>query len=315
MRLKVFRKKALVFVGLCLILCSACGKKASDYDFYLYFGDPTSSELVRIPAQIDRTMETSTMISSIFASLKTSISDASTYLSLVPEGVNMNSFSLKDNDLVLDFNQQYPSCPSREELLLRASLVLTYMQLDEISTVEIRVEGQPLTNTDGTVIGPQSTRNFTDIMGKGLNRYSEMDATVYFASESGDKLVPSTVHLTYLNASSLQQALVQRLIEGPGDDAAGQPVFPPNTKLISVTTKDGICHVNLNSELLNEAVAATPEVQVWSLVNTLTETRNVSSVMISINGSSGVVISETIDLSSPLSRNLDLVENLEEEKE
>ena len=61
--------------------------------------------------------------------------------------------------------------------------------------------------------------------------------------------------------------------------------------------------------------AVTPEVQVWSLVNTLTETRNVSSVLISINGSSGVVISESIDLSSPLSRNLDLVENLEGEKE
>ena len=316
MRKQLFRFFTLTLT--CVLLCSltvlsACGKK-KEYDFYLYFRDLSSDSLKKIPAETDPAMDVNTLISSVFASLKDSAGDASGYTSPVPADVVLNNYSLEENNLILDFNQAYPASPSKKELILRASLVLTYMQLADVSTVEIRIDGQPLTASDGSVIGPQKGSVFSDILGKGINEYATYDVTVYFANETGDKLIASDISLTAQKSVSLQQALVARLIRGPEDDAKGYEVLPVNTKLISVTTKDGICHVNLNSEILNEDVFVSPEVQIYAIVNTLTETKSVTSVMISVNGSSNFSYAETVDLSRPLERNLDLVEHgLQEE--
>ena len=302
---------------LCLLFVfPSCASSKNSQEFYLYFKDISRDSLKQVPAEIGADMDQASLISSVFYSLKSSAADSFGCTSPIPPDLKLLSFVLEKNDLILDFSQQYPKAPSKEELLLRASLVLTYMQLDDISTVEIRIEGQPLTAEDGTVTGPQNAQAFSDVIGRGINGFSSSDVTLYFADESGTHLKAVQETITYPGTISLQQALVNRLIQGPkSSDEGCYPVLPANTKLISVTAKDGICHVNLNSELLNESIGVSPQVEIYALVNTLTETRNVSSVMISVNGSSNLVFADMIDFSSALSRDLDLLENHPEKTE
>ena len=51
-----------------------------------------------------------------------------------------------------------------------------------------------------------------------------------------------------------------------------------------------------------------PEVTIYALVNSLTELSGITSVQITVNGSSAVRYMDVIDLSQPLKCNLDLVE-------
>ena len=51
---------------------------------------------------------------------------------------------------------------------------------------------------------------------------------------------------------------------------------------------------------------ATPEVTLYSLVNSLVELPNVNKVQISINGETNVVFRETYNLSTVFERNLDI---------
>ena len=51
-----------------------------------------------------------------------------------------------------------------------------------------------------------------------------------------------------------------------------------------------------------------PETVIYSIVNSVTECSSVSRVQIAINGDSNVMFQESIKLSEPLSRNLDIVE-------
>ena len=52
----------------------------------------------------------------------------------------------------------------------------------------------------------------------------------------------------------------------------------------------------------------TPEVVIYSIVNSVIESGAVNKVQISINGDSNIMYQESISLSEPLSRNLDLLE-------
>ena len=64
--------------------------------------------------------------------------------------------------------------------------------------------------------------------------------------------------------------------------------------------------MNLDSGFGNQIYNVTPEVTVYSLVNSLVELSNVNKVQISINGETNINYRETLSLSLLFERNLDL---------
>ena len=84
--------------------------------------------------------------------------------------------------------------------------------------------------------------------------------------------------------------------------------IPKGTKLLSVSIKDGICYLNFDEGLRKIVSGVTPEVVIYSIVNSVIESGAVNKVQISINGDSNIMYQESISLSEPLSRNLDLLE-------
>ncbi|MDE7260356.1 MAG: GerMN domain-containing protein, partial [Lachnospiraceae bacterium] len=168
-------------------------------------------------------------------------------------------------------------------------------------------QGEPLTDSSGNAIGTMSADLFIDNAGNEINAYEKVNLHLYFANEDGSGLVEENRrNVVYSSNISLEKLVVEKLIEGPMAEGA-YPTINPETKVISVTIKDGICYVNLNEAFLNQPYNVSADVTIYSLTNSLVELSNVNKVQISINGETNVSYRENVALSSVFERNLDLL--------
>ena len=99
---------------------------------------------------------------------------------------------------------------------------------------------------------------------------------------------------------------MEKLLEGPGDERL-KATLSPERKVNSITVKDGICYVNFDASNMEITANVTEEVSVYSIVNSLSELKNVNKVQISIDGENNRMFRENISLSNVFERNLDLV--------
>ena len=72
-------------------------------------------------------------------------------------------------------------------------------------------------------------------------------------------------------------------------------------------TKDGICYVNFDNSFLTESTDVSPELEIYSIVNSLCELSYINKVQISINGETNVKFKDSISLEYTFTRNLDIV--------
>ena len=153
--------------------------------------------------------------------------------------------------------------------------------------------------------------DFVQNNGSSLSSYEETELTLYFANESGDKLVKQNEQVKYSTNTSREKLIVEKLMHGPQDETA-HPTISSTCTLLSVTVKDNICYVNFDSEFMSSAHDIKPEITIYSIVNSLIEGTAVNKVQIMVNGEKNVLYMNTIDLSQPLQQDLDLIQHAEE---
>jgi germination protein M len=105
----------------------------------------------------------------------------------------------------------------------------------------------------------------------------------------------------------MEKLILEQLIKGPATDKV-HPTIPPETKLLGVSIKDGICYVNFDEGFLNQTYELTESVPVYSVVNSLLELPNISKVQIMINGETDITYREAIHFDTLFERNVDIVE-------
>ena len=197
------------------------------------------------------------------------------------------------------------------EVLTRAAIVRTLTQIEGINYVNMKIGDKDLTDSLGAVIGSMTADQFVDNSGNEINTYENVDLTLYFASENGKYLVKAIRPVEYSSNISLERVIVENLIMGPSGENL-YPTINPNTKIQSVTVKDNICYVNLSEDFLIQQSNVTPEVTIYSIVNTLVELSNVNKVQIAIGGNNSVIFRETFELTMLFERNLDILKPVEE---
>ena len=313
------RKAVCLTVLLAVLLFSVLSCRRSGADLtadgdavYLYFLNQTKQELYPVEAVMDSSMETEALIQAVYDSLCTPGDNAS-YLSAVPDVIRLDSFTMDEHNLILNYGSNYYEMDSVTELLMRAALVKTFTQFDDITTVEIRVDQQPLLLPDGSLTGPERSRDFVDLISTGINAYTRGTIVLYFATPDGTALQETVLNVAYQNSSPLEKYVLQRLIMGPQDETQGLSTLPPDTKVLSVSTKDGICQVDLNDAFLKDSMLLKPEVIIYSIVNSLTEVSGVTGVQISVNGSSSILFMDEISLSQTFVKNVNLMEGENED--
>ena len=224
-------------------------------------------------------------------------------------GYEILGWQIKDTLLTLDVNESYKKMQSTREVLIRAALVRSLTQVNGIDSVILTVNGEPLTDNLEKVVGPLTAEMFIDNAGNEINAYEKVRLNLYFADETGDRLVAVTTQPVVYNSNiSLERLVVEQLIKGPGSDMEGaRPMINPETKVLGVIVKDGVCYVNLDAGFSQQYYEVTGEVVIYSIVNSLAELSEINKVQFAINGENDVIFREHFDLKNVYERNLDLV--------
>lgn len=239
------------------------------------------------------------------------------YLSANPEkleykapfamGFQLLDVRQEEGVVTLDVDAAYLELPVTTEVLVRAAIVRTLTQLEDIRYVVITVEGGQIYDSMGAPIGWMSGEQFIDNDGNEINTYELAKVRLYFAGEDGGSLIASSREKYYSTSMPLERFVVEELINGPSEQVEGMyPSVNHDTKIINVTTRDGICYVNLDDSFLTVVNNVPTEVSVYAIVNSLVELNNVNKVQILVNGEVPVTFQTTT-----FERNLDIVTVLE----
>lgn len=228
------------------------------------------------------------------------------YKSPIDADMGVKNITYLSGQLTLDFATAYLQTESLAEVLRRAAVVQTLVQIDGVNGVAFTVDGEPLTDSKQLPIGVMTADTFVSNPGAEINSYETTTIQVYFADSEGEYLIGRTENVGYISNISMERLVVDRVIAGPLNDKS-YPTVAPTLKVLNVTTKDGICYVNFDNSFLTKTQKVSDEVVIYSFVNSLTELPNVSKVQFMVDSESEVSFGEHIYLSEPFERNLELV--------
>lgn len=225
----------------------------------------------------------------------------------IPENVKLLNYTLDGRQLYLDFSLEYLNMDKATEVLVRAAIVKTMSQIEEVSFIGIRAAGEPIKDTKGNVIGLMNENTFLDNMGSEENATKIVILSLYFANEKGDKLKNQSSVLEYNANLAIEKVVVEQLIAGPTEEGFYATV-PKDTKVVSVTTKDGVCYVNLDTGFTAQGYNVLGMVTIYSIVNSLTDLPGINSVQILVNGETNLTYKDNISLETIFQKNLEIIE-------
>lgn len=304
-------KKLLCLIGgiLFLFAVSACGRdnvpEGTEYQVYYISKSATKVEMHSYWTQTESTQAVLRELMQCLAATPEKLE----YQAPLAMGFEILGIDLEEEKMTINVNEAYKSLPVTTEVLVRAAIVRTLTQLPEISYVEITVEGEPLVDSVGNVVGRMGADQFIDNDGNEINTYELARVKLFFASNDGTQLIAAYREKHYSTNTPIERFIVEELIAGPSGQVEGlNPTINPGTKIINVTTKDGICYVNLDETFLTVPENVSMEAAVYSMVNSLVELSNINKVQILVNGE--VPTTSSIFQNSTFERNLDLVTSL-----
>lgn len=215
---------------------------------------------------------------------------------------------LDGTNFIIDFTASYSKMNNAQEIFLRAGIVKTLVQIDGIATVEFKIGGMPLMAVGDQPVGMMNADRFIDDADDnwGVNQQETM--RLFFANETGDKLVEKKTAITVVNNIPLEQLMIEALMDESQEELGCYCPIPEGTKVLKTVTKDEVCYVDLSKEFLNPMENVSAEISVYAIVNSLVEKENINKVQFTVEGEKISTFRETLNLEAAFDRNLDLVE-------
>lgn len=294
----------LALMGGSLVSCEKKTEVAEDA-INVYYVNSSETGIVFKSYELENKEDTEKAIDELIEVLKT-MPDRLEYEAPISDNTNLIGYSLTDKILTLNFASNYNLLGRTIEILDRAAIVRTFTQLDDVEYVSFQVEGTPITDHYGNIIGNMSADTFIYNIGNEINTYEKVELKLYFANETGDKLTSVYRQVVYNSNISMERLAIEQLISGPNSDIA-YATINKESKIKSVNIKDGVCYIDFDTAFLTQPNKVTAEVAIYSIVNTVTELSNVNKVVFSINGESSFTYMDFL-ISGAYERNLDIVE-------
>lgn len=201
-------------------------------------------------------------------------------VSPVPDGVTLDSWSLKEGVLKLVLSEGYDGLSGINLTIADYCITLTLCQLPDVQSVIISVEGglipsryyQELRSSDVLLSGSEDD--------EGLQ-----GGTLYFPKADGLHLGVERRDLEADSGLTRSEAVVTALMKGPESDDM-LSLMPKDARLLSVTTENGICYVSFSKEFEQASVSSTSEgaLLLYSIVDTLCTLGGVEKVQLLIDG-------------------------------
>lgn len=290
-----------------LVACVGCTKKEeekNDSEIYLYYTDKNQMQLTSRTYLPTKTA-TLDIVEEVLEQMNTTSTEPN-MITAKPESVNIYGYELTDTMLTINFSASYQEMSRVAELLCRSAIVLTLTQIEGIEYVAFTINNSPLLDSNNNPVGSMKASDFVDNGESNINSFQKIQVELYFADSTGKKLEPVIYEGICEQNVSVEKLIIEKLIEGP-DLKQHQRTLPSGLRLNSVMTKDGICYVNFDASFLTELVDVSAELEIYSIVNSLSELSYINKVQISVNGETNKKLRDEISLEYTFSRNLDLV--------
>ena len=285
-----------------------CGKESNEESgFCVYYLNKESTKIVSAPYELTSKKEdTNAVIDELLEQLKADTGDVE-MVKPIPDGVEVTGYNLEETLLTLYFNDAYSSMDGIKEVLTRAAVVRTLMQVEQVECLSFYVGDIPLADRKGNPVGIMTDESFIENPGEQINSIQTANLVLYFANQKGNALVQETKEVHYSSNISMEKLVMENLLEGPAGKEA-QYAIPEGTKLMNVSVVDGVCYVSLDENFLNQNYNIEEPIVIYSIVNSLSEVSTINKVQISVNGDTGRVYRTDFALDEFYERNLDYVE-------
>ncbi len=297
----------LLLVLVLLLSVTGCGDKTREKGEYQVFY--LNMDITKIvPEDYNSTGATGEdLVMELLEQLE-SAPDSSKLRQTIPSNVVVKGIKSDGAYLTVDFSQTYKNMTVTEEVLIRAAIVRTLLQVPEYSLISFTVNSEPLRTLDGTLVGNMTTDTFVENPGAQINASMQSTIKLYFSNADGTSLVEETRVVTHSSSVSMEKLIMEQLIDGPKLEKS-KATIPVATKLINVSVLDGVCYVSVDNSFQNQDQEIKEEIVLYSIVNSLTDLPGVTKVQLSINGDTKGYCRYTYELSKMYERNLDLLES------
>ena len=285
---------------------SAAAKDSTDVGYQIYYIDSSGLELYPYAYKLEATKEDGI------------IQECISMLSSVPEGEDCEpvlgtdvqlqkyEFDSETRTLAMYCGSDYNNLSSERQILIRTAIVKTMTQFNGIiDYVSFNIDGNWLTNDAGETM-LMKNNDYIITVPDDQEGLKEADIVLYFASLDGTGLVPVTVHRKYDPSLALESIVLDALIVGPVTDDCKE-VLSQNTQVKDVYVDDGVCHVDFNSAFLTLVGNQNFCINVYSVVNSLTNLPDVDSVEITVNGEKVTNAPDGVDISGDLTADTGLI--------
>jgi germination protein M len=295
----------LVFL-LIVMMFTACGQEEqveSGYQIYRVNKEGTTLETESYTPKAEGGDE---LIQELIDQLTTE-SAVLGYRKAIPDGVGITSAVCKEKNLRVDFNGTYSDMDNITEAFCRAAVVKTLVQVPEVDTVEITVNGQELADSQGNPVGVMNNDSFIDTKGEAINSYQYTALTLYFPDESGELLKKELRNIYYSSNENQVRLVLEELLKGPEKEGM-YPATPTDTKVLDVSVDGEKAVVNLNSVFGQTAMdQVSAKATIYAIVNTLCENCDLEQVQIQIEGETVEKYLDQIEIGSPLKEDTSMV--------
>ncbi len=299
-----------LLMALMMLCVVGCQKRASnpvnEGDYVLYFLESGSDRITTINYEAKYDPNTKMLVQELYDALGNVPNE--NYTSVIPANVFFTDVSLSSAGVLhLGFSESYSEMDNVTEIMFRAAVVKTLVQIPDVEYVSFYIGDQPLVGKDGRSYGLMNAGTFVSDVDDAMENLNWLELTLYYSDGEGEHLIGEKTKLAYSSSISIEQVVIEQLAKGPTTTSCRQAV-PSSTGVVSVSTKDGICYVNFDNNFTNNIEDCTAEVSLYSIINSLCELSNVKKVMFMVNGNSDVVFRELYPFSEAYERNLDLIE-------
>lgn len=262
--------------------------------YYFYYVDSNQTKLERMSYSPEKETQ-EFMISDLMGLFnEKEISLAGKHL--LPEEVRMDSYEITDHVLKITFNNAYSKMSLAREILVRAGIVKTFVQVPGITGVKFLVGKNELMDTKGEPVGQMNAGTFVEASVDDKDSYRYDTFTLYFTDKDGKNLVEETRKVYYKRSIPKARVALEQLSKGPMEKNH-YPTIPENTQLLNVTIEDNIGYVDFDHMFVDYALTGVEEnIPIYSVVNTLINATGVEKVELFVDGKCDATFRENMNL-------------------
>lgn len=277
------KKIILIFLSLFLMVSvSSCGFKNSnaEYEAEIYYANSEKTQLLAEKRNV------STKGKEVYEAVMEEMLKAPKSQALnkvIPDHAQILGVERKGENLKIDFTKEIYTENETENILIRTAILRTMTSIDGIESIELWVEGEPMRNALGKLIG---ILNKEDIVydtnpDLGEKKYIKL----YFSDKDAQSLVAESREIDNTQKDTLEMRVIKELLKGPVNSSLVKTI-PQETKILSVETKEGVCFVNLSQDFIakHPGGSAGEMMTIYSVVNSLTELEEVEKVQFLVEG-------------------------------